>query len=95
MEESTRQPGDAYADESAAILRHAEDTGTFLALWSVRDDSKPNAAARRSANDAMDAIDRALAGLYKLRSRLVDDIRRSDDAAAARVDAVLRARVPA
>jgi hypothetical protein len=84
-------PGAAYADESAAIRDAAEDIATYLALWAMRDDSKPDAHARRCANSAMDAVDRALRELHALRSRLVSDIRASDDAAAARVDAMLRA----
>lgn len=85
-------PGAAYADKSAAIRDAAEDIGVYLALWSMRDDSKPDANARHAANDAMDAIDRALAELYALRSRLVGDIRRSDDAAMARAEALLAKR---
>ena len=37
----------------------------------------------------MDALDAALAELYELRSRLVAEIRESDDQTAARVDAML------
>ncbi|MGH3171001.1 MAG: hypothetical protein ACRDN0_34665 [Trebonia sp.] len=84
-------PGAAYADESAAVLDTAGDIGAHLALWSMRDDSRPCAAARRAANDAMDAIDTALRELHALRARLVGDIRDSDDAAIARVDAMLAA----
>jgi len=88
----TQLPGSAYADESAAIRDAAEDIGTYLAVWSMRDDAKPDAAARRGANEAMDAIDRALRELHALRGRLVSDIRQADDATAARVDALLAER---
>ena len=37
----------------------------------------------------MDAIDTMLAALHAMRSRLVSEIRASDDASAARVDAML------
>ena len=47
---------------------------------------------RRAANTAMDAIDGMLAELHKMRSRLVGEIRDSDDARAARVDAMLAVR---
>lgn len=89
---TTQLPGAAYADESANIRDAAEDIGAYLALWAMRDDSKPCPDARRAANDAMDAIDAALAELHALRSRLVSDIRAGDDASAARVDALLAER---
>jgi hypothetical protein len=92
INESTHLPGDKYADATAALQCHAADISVYAALWSMRDDSEPCPSARRAANDAMDAIDAALAELYALRSRLVADIRASDDAAAARVDALLAAR---
>lgn len=84
--------GAAYADESASIRSAAEDIGAYLAMWAIRDDSKPCPDARRAANSAMDAIDRALAELHALRSRLVSDIRQSDDAAMARTAAMLAER---
>jgi hypothetical protein len=84
--------GGAYAGESAAILDGAAMLAAHLTLWSARDDGEPDAAARRSANEAMDAIDRALRQLHALRERLADDMRASDDAAAARVDALLAGR---
>ena len=40
----------------------------------------------------MDAIDAMLAELHALRSRLTGEMRASDDATAARVDALLAAR---
>ena len=90
--DTTQLPGSAYADESAAIHDAADDIATYLALWAMRDDSKADPDARRCANSAMAAIDRALAELCALRSRLVSDIRASDDATAARVDALLDGR---
>lgn len=88
----TQAPGAAYASESTAIRDAADDIGTCLALWAMHDDSRPCPDERRAANEAMDAIDRALRELHALRARLVSDIRRSDDAHAARVDAYLAAR---
>lgn len=90
--DSTQLPGSAYADEAAAIRDAAEDIGPFLAWWAMHDDTRACPAERQAANNAMDAIDRALAGLHRLRDRLVSDIRASDDASAARVDAMLAAR---
>jgi hypothetical protein len=90
-DDTTRLPGAAYAGESGRIRDAAEDIGVYLALWSMRDDAKPDAGARRSANDAMDAIDTALRELHALRSRLVGDIRKSDDAAMTRTAELLAA----
>jgi len=60
-----------------------------LAIWMTRDDSKPQPEVRQAANRAMDIIDKMLAELHQLRSRLTAEIRASDDATAARVDALL------
>lgn len=65
------------------------ELGVALAVWMARDDSQADPHARRAANDAMDALDAMLAGLYELRARLVAEIRESDDQAAARVDELL------
>jgi hypothetical protein len=44
---------------------------------------------RQAANTAMDAIDAMLAKLYAARSTLATEMRQSDEATAARVDALL------
>jgi hypothetical protein len=80
---------DAFDGQLSALRDHVGDLGARLAIWSARDDGRPDAHARRCANDAMDAID---AALRDLRARLVGEIRASDDAAAPRVDALLRGR---
>lgn len=85
-------PGAAYADSTSIILDLSGDVAAFTAIWAMRDDSKADANARRAASDAMDAIDRMTRELYRLRERLVSDIRAADDASAARVDAMLAAR---
>lgn len=76
---------DAYArlEAPAAVLAYA------LGQWQDRDDTKAQPEVRRAANTAMDAIDAMLAGLHQMRSRLVGEIRASDDANAARADAFL------
>jgi hypothetical protein len=61
-----------------------------LARWMARDDTKAQPEIRRAANTAMDEIDAMLRELYELRARLVTEIRAADDAAAARVDELLR-----
>ena len=63
--------------------------GVALAQWMARDDSRAEAEVRRAANTAMDMLDAMLAELHLLRSRLVGEIRESDDQAAVRVDALL------
>ena len=87
-------PQDGYDDAVAAIRGHAGDLGTALALWSARDDARACPEARRAANDAMDAIDGALGELHALRRSLVSEIRASDAATAARVDALLARPLP-
>ena len=60
-----------------------------LAQWAARDDTRPEPEVRQAANTAMDAVDAMLAELHQLRARLVSEIRASDEAAAARADALL------
>lgn len=60
-----------------------------LGVWATRDDTKAQPEVREAVNSAMCAIDLMLAGLYRVRSQLVTEIRQSDDATAARVDAML------
>jgi hypothetical protein len=60
-----------------------------LATWATRHDNKAEPDVRESANTAMAAIDAMLAGLHEARRVLVGEIRRSDDATDARVDAML------
>ena len=78
---------DAYDAPLSALRNHVEDLAVALAIWEGR--REPDALARRCANDAMDAIDAMLRNLHALRSRLVGEIRESDDVGAARVDAML------
>jgi hypothetical protein len=84
----TRQHGNAVED----LTGHLCAAGYGLALWAAGDDSGPDPAARLAANAAMDEIDVMLRELHALRSRLLDEIRDSDDATAARVDALLAGR---
>ena len=81
---------DAYDGPLSALRNHVDDLGAWLAIWSARDHSQPDAHARRCASDAVDAIDAALADLYRIRQQLVSEIRDSDDASAARADDLLR-----
>jgi hypothetical protein len=63
--------------------------GVALARWETRDDTRPQPEVRRAANTAMAEIDRMIRELHEMRARLVSEIRASDDAAAARADALL------
>ena len=83
---------DPYDGPLSALRSHADDMGVWLAIWAARDDSMPDAHARRCAGDAVDAIDAALRGLHEVRARLISEIRASDDASTARADQLLRDR---
>jgi hypothetical protein len=74
-----------YDGPLSAIRGHVEDPGVWLGIWVNR--SEPDAHARRCASDVVDAM---LRDLHQVRSRLVGEIRASDDATAARADALLR-----
>lgn len=60
-----------------------------LAIWAGRDDTVPQPEVRLAAADAVVYIDAAMRELHWLRSGLLGEIRRSDDVAAARTDALL------
>jgi hypothetical protein len=71
---------------------HIEALSAFLNLWIQRDDSRAQPDIRRAGSGAVEAIDALTRELYALRSRLVGEIHASDDATAARVDALLAER---
>jgi hypothetical protein len=87
-------PRDAYDHPLSALRNNVEDLAVALAIWQARDDTKPDAHARRAASGAVGAIDGALAQLHKIRQQLIGEIRVSDHQAAARVDALLARRNP-
>jgi hypothetical protein len=69
--------------------------GVAPARWSERDDTRPQPEIRQAANTAVDAVDELTRRLFALRRHPVTEIRASDDATAARVDALLaRQREP-
>lgn len=82
---TSAKPYDVYAklEDPTGVLSVA------LVQWEERDDSVPQPGVRQAANTAMDAIDTMLRELHAMRERLVGEIRTSDDATAARVDAML------
>jgi hypothetical protein len=77
-----------YDAPLSSLREHAENLAAWIAVWEAR--AEPDAHARRCAADAVDAIDGALGELYRVRAHLVAEIRQSDDASAARADALLR-----
>ena len=48
---------DGYDGPLSALRNNVEDLAVALAIWEARDDTRPDAHARRCANDAVDAID--------------------------------------
>jgi hypothetical protein len=60
-------PVSPYDAPLSVILEHAENLGTWLAIWEGR--KEPDAFARRCASDAVDAIDAMLRDLYLVRGR--------------------------
>lgn len=76
--------------ETADMLRADVDAlCADLDVWADRDDSRPQADVTKAGHDAVDRLDRITRDLYAIRSRLVGEIRTSQDAAAARTDALL------
>ena len=76
-------------DATGRLDGHNGVLGVALAQWMARDDSRPQADARRAGSTAMDTIDAMLAELHTLRARLLGEIRVSDRLAADRADALL------
>jgi hypothetical protein len=76
-------------DAPGRLEDHAGALSVALAIWATRDDSKAQPEVRRAANTAMDGIDAMLAELHQARSRLITEMRQSDDAAMARTEILL------
>ena len=76
-------------DNTYDLQCHLNDLDVTLAQWETRDHSKAQPEVRRAANTAMDEIDFMLRELHAMRSRLISEMRASDDATDARVDAML------
>lgn len=80
------------ADPIGTIRDLVEDLSAAHAMWSWRDDSKPQPHVRQAANTAMDSIDGLLRELHALRQVMLTEIRQHDDVRNARVDALLAER---
>lgn len=63
-----------------------------LVKWDGRDNSVPQPEVRQAGSDAIAAIDAMSRDLYQLREQLVGQMRETDDAADARIDALLAKR---
>jgi hypothetical protein len=75
-----------YDEPLSALREHAENLAAWTAVWEAR--AEPDAHARRSASDGVDAIDAMLRDLYLIRGQLTAEVRQADDATAARADAL-------
>jgi hypothetical protein len=80
----------AYEAAVGAARASLDDLALYLAVWSARADDRLEAHARRCASDAVNTIDVIISELHGIRGRLIPEIRKSDDAAMAHADAVLR-----
>ena len=85
MENTTDDDG-RYWDVHARLEDPMGVLAIALGQWA---DGRPPPFARQAANTAMDEIDAMLATLHQMRSRLVGEIRASDDATAVRTDKLL------
>jgi hypothetical protein len=77
--------GGVMSDPTASLRDRTSVLGVALTQWAGRGTARDEAAARRAAITAVDAIDALLRDLFVLRGRLVREIRQADDAARPRV----------
>lgn len=77
------------APEPRRLDDHLGRLDAALVTWATRDDSKAQPEVTRAGHAAVEAIDAMLAELHRARQQLVGEIREHQDAAAARVDALL------
>lgn len=71
----------------ASVLDNIETAAVNAAWWDSRATGGDRAAARRAGSDAVEAIDAALRGLYRLREQLVGELARDDTAFLAQSEA--------
>jgi hypothetical protein len=82
----------ALTDTPGRLENLAGVLGAALAQWAARDDTKAQPGVRRAASEAVEAIDAMLRELHAAWAVLAAEIRRSDDAAMARSEALLDRR---
>lgn len=83
----TRPDPDPFSGLLAQARAALDLISLDLASWAAR--SEPDSHARRSASDAIEAIDEATGALSRIRTSLISQIRASDSQAADRADALL------
>ena len=86
---SAASGSDAHWDVRSRLQDPVDMLALALGQWQ---DGRPPPFARRAASTAVGQIDHMLAELHQMRARLISEIRASDDAHAARVDAMLAGR---
>lgn len=67
-------------DAAVQLNEHVGMFGVCAAQWVDRENSTDQAAARRAASKAVDALDAALGEVYRARAELVAQVRAHDDA---------------
>ena len=85
-------PEARLVDVPGRLDDHLGVLGVALAAGATRDDSKAQPEVTGTGHTAVEAIDAMLAELHRARQQLVGEIRQAQDAAAARVDALLARR---
>jgi hypothetical protein len=76
-------------EDVAPVASAVVELAGALRVWETRDDSIAQPHVTVAGNRALEAIDRALRELHRLRGELITEYRRSEDIAAVRVDALL------
>jgi hypothetical protein len=89
MSHSTTEAAGSLPDLTRRLDAMTGVLGVALAQWAIRDDTKAQPEIRQAANTAMATVDDMLTALHRARQQLVTEIRASDDASAARADAML------
>ena len=86
---ASRSAESVEARDIAALRHDVETLAVALSWWSTRDDSKPQPEVREYANLAVSTVDSLSRLLYQTRSRLLGEMRQSDDAAMVRTEKLL------
>jgi hypothetical protein len=89
MTDRMPEPRPRLVDVAARLEDKTTVLAAVLAMWVTRDDSKAQPEVTRAGHTAVEAIDAMLAELHQARQQLVGEVREHQDAAVARVDALL------
>ena len=90
MTSDTTSSDNLIMSMTSSLHANLEALGAALSQSGRRDDTRPQPEMRRAANTATDALDAMFCELHEVRARLISEIRASDQAAEARLDALLR-----